>query len=229
MSRAAAELVLSRLKKNPNLVLGLPTGSTPIGLYRLLVEKYKKGTADFSGVTTFNLDEYCELPLEHPESYRAFMEKHFFGSVNIPSGQTHFPLCDKKSGEAYEEMIAALGGINLQVLGIGRNGHIGFNEPGSAFDSRTRVVRLAEATIQDNSRFFGSADAVPKTAATMGIGTIMEAREILLLASGAGKADVVRRTLEGPVTADVPASILQRHKNVTVILDEEAATCAIAN
>lgn len=229
LSLAAAELVASRLKKRPYLVLGLPTGVTPIGLYENLVEVYNKGAADFLEVTTFNLDEYCGLSPEHPESYRAFMERHLFGLINIPFGQTHFPLCDEKSCMAYEEMITVSGGIDLQILGIGRNGHIGFNEPGSAFDSRSRVVRLTEATTQNNAQFFGSVHAVPKMAATMGIGTIMEAGEILLLASGSGKAEIIKKALKGPVTPEIPASILQRHKKFTVILDQESAAYTITD
>ncbi len=227
LSQRAAEFVAQALCAKPNLVLGLATGSTPVGLYDELVRLENDGELDFSQVVTFNLDEYLGIPEDHPQSYHHFMEEHLFGrlrerprATHIPPAQPDDPLA---AAEAYEQQIRAAGGIDLQVLGIGRNGHIGFNEPGSSLASRTRPVVLRAETIRDNARFFDSPADVPRYALTMGIGTILEARRILLLASGPNKAEAVARAIEGPVTAACPASALQLHPDVIFLLDAAAA------
>ena len=219
VSDRAFALLAEQIRTHPASVLGLATGSTPVGLYRRLAA----AALDWSQVTTFNLDEYAGLPPEHPQSYRHFMWTHLFRHVNIDPAKVHIPRV-AEGGDAFEKRIVCAGGIDLQVLGIGSNGHIGFNEPGSPHQSRTRRVALAARTIADNARFFSSASEVPHTALTMGIGTIMEARAILLMACGEGKAPAVACALEGPVTLDVPASVLQRHGTVHVLLDKAAAS-----
>jgi glucosamine-6-phosphate deaminase len=226
MSAAAARHVASRVNARPGVVLGLATGSTPVGMYAELIELHRREGLDFSRVTTFNLDEYCGLDADDPRSYDRFMWEHLFAHVNLERTRTHVPYGAARDPEAecirYEEMIRAAGGIDLQVLGIGMNGHIGFNEPGSASNSRTLVVRLAEQTVQVN-RAKAEAEELPAFALSMGMGTIMDAREIMLLANGDAKADIIRQAIQGPVTPDVPASILQRHPDVTVFLDKPAA------
>lgn len=228
MSKRAAGIIADVIRDKPNLVLGLATGGTPIGCYQELIRMHRKEGLDFSRVTTFNLDEYIGLPPTHPQSYRYYMNENLFNHVNIKIGNTHVlnGLADdpQKTCQEFEEAIEASGGIDLQLLGIGANGHIAFNEPGSPLDSRTRVVSLSEQTIKDNARFFKSVDEVPRRALSVGVGTIMEARKILLLASGAEKAEAVAKSVEGPITTDVPASILQRHPDCTYILDEAAAS-----
>ena len=219
VSERALEILAARIRTAPQSVVGLATGSTPIGLYRRLAA----ADLDWSGVTSFNLDEYEGLAPDHPQSYHHFMWTHLFRHVNIAPANVHVPTAEE-GGAAFEARIAEAGGIDLQVLGIGANGHIGFNEPGSSLDSATRRVTLAARTIADNARFFESASAVPRSAVTMGIGTIMQARTILLMACGAGKAEAVAGALEGPVTTDLPASVLQRHADVQVLLDEAAAS-----
>ncbi len=219
VSGRAFDVVAARIRASPQLVLGLATGSTPLGLYRRLAA----GDLDWSRVTTFNLDEYAGLSPEHPQSYHHYMWLHLFRHVNITPARTHIPSATG-AGTAFEARIAAAGGIDLQILGIGANGHIGFNEPGSSFGSRTRSVSLAARTIADNARFFDRVEDVPRSACTMGIGTIMESRVIMLMACGKVKAEAVSRALQGPVTTDVPASVLQRHPNVLVLLDEAAAS-----
>lgn len=233
MSTAAAEIVAQKIKENTSIVLGLATGSTPLGLYKILAKMCQKGELDFSKVTTFNLDEYLGLDdppslkasagqRKNPQSYYFFMKKNLFSRININPSNTFFPVAGGKLDEQYEEKIKEKGRIDLQILGIGGNGHVGFNEPGSSFDSKTRIVDLAGKTIKDNSRFFKNIDEVPKKAGTMGISTIMSAREIILLASGKNKKEIVLQAFTGPITEKVPASILQKHKNVTVFLDKEA-------
>jgi glucosamine-6-phosphate deaminase len=217
LSQTAAELIVKAVRGKAGLVLGLPTGRTPLGMYEELVRLYRSQGLDFSGVRTFNLDEYLGLRSGHPNSFHSYMHRHLFGHVNIPPEHKHIPL----DVANYEDAIQNAGGIDLLVVGIGTNGHIAFNEPGSSFASRTRVVDLAPETIANAAKQF-SKDAVPKQAITMGIATIMEARHILLLASGKAKADVVRRALRGPITELVPASALQTHPNVIAMLDEEA-------
>lgn len=228
MSQMAAEIVAKQINSNPHTVLGLATGSTPVGMYKTLVKMYKEGKVDFSNVVTFNLDEYVGLDKDHPCSYHRFMDENLFNHINIKRENVHLPNGVAPSLEeeckAYEKMIAKAGGITLQVLGIGHNGHIGFNEPGTPFHSLTHVVELAQRTIEANSRFFNSPDEVPRKAISMGIKTIMQAQKILLLASGKDKAETVSKALHGPVTTDLPASVLQLHPNVTVILDEDAAS-----
>ncbi len=228
VSKKAAEFVTDHMKSNPEIVLGLATGSTPEGLYRLIVEEYRAGGLDFSEVKTFNLDEYVGLGPEHRQSYRNYMGRHLFDHVNIdpdninvPEGLASDPAAHSRR---YEREIESCGGIDLQVLGIGRDGHIGFNEPGSSLRSRTRVVVLAAETIEDNARFFASMDEVPRFAISMGLGTISEARHCLMLASGEHKAEAVRECIEGAVTSMVPASVLQMHPQTTVLIDEAAAS-----
>lgn len=228
MSRNSARLIQRQLLRKPNSVLGLATGSTPTGVYRELVRLHREEGLDFSQVTTFNLDEYLGLAPTHPQSYRHFMEQHLLSHINIPPGNVHVPFghayAVEEFCEWYEREIQRCGGIDLQILGMGTDGHIAFNEPGSSLGSRTRLKTLAEETIRDNARFFGSIEEVPRFAITMGVGTILEARRILLLANGAHKAEIVARAIEGPITAQVTASALQLHRDVIVSLDAEAAS-----
>ena len=226
MSRKAANIISAQVIMKPNCVLGLATGSTPIGTYDQLVEWYNKGDLDFSEVTTVNLDEYKGLPRTNDQSYYYFMHQHLFDRVNIDPERTNVPNgmepdAEKECGR-YEELIRSLGGVDLQLLGLGHNGHIGFNEPGEAFEKETHCVDLRESTIEANKRFFASADDVPKQAYTMGIKTIMQAKKILIVVNGENKADIVERAFFGPVTPEVPASILQLHNDVTLVGDEAA-------
>jgi glucosamine-6-phosphate deaminase len=227
VSKEAARLFQRQLTHKPASVLGLATGSTPLGLYRELVALAQAGQIDFSHATTFNLDEYVGLAPDHPMSYRAYMRENLFSKINLPLGSTHVP--DGRAGdvarhcEEYEAAIRAAGGIDLQLLGIGSDGHIGFNEPSSSLSSRTRLKTLTPRTIADNARFFGSETEVPHHVITMGVGTIMEARHVVVLATGAAKSHAVAATVEGPIMADVPASILQMHRSCTLIVDEAAA------
>lgn len=226
MSRKAANIISAQVIMKPNCVLGLATGSTPIGTYDQLVEWYSKGDLDFSEVTTVNLDEYKGLPRTNDQSYYYFMHQHLFDRVNIDPDRTNVPNgmepdAEKECGR-YEELIRSLGGVDLQLLGLGHNGHIGFNEPGEAFEKETHRVDLTESTIEANKRFFASADDVPKQAYTMGIKTIMQAKKILIVVNGENKADIVERAFFGPVTPEVPASILQLHNDVTLVGDEAA-------
>ncbi len=227
ISREAARLVANRLRKKPNLVLGLATGSTPLGLYGELIRMHRQEGLDFSKVTTFNLDEYVGLNPDHPQSYHYFMRENLFSRINLDPRFVHLPdgmaMDIEDHCQWYEERIRATGGLDLQVLGIGANGHIAFNEPGSSLGSRTRVKTLTGTTREANSRFFDSEDEVPRYALTMGVGTIMEARELLLVASGEGKADAIRASVEGPITAMVPASIVQMHPRAFLVIDRAAA------
>ena len=225
----SAEIIRDALLKKPNLVLGLATGSTPIGLYEALVRMHKIEGLDFSSVTTFNLDEYVGIPPNHPYSYHTFMETHFFSAVNIPTENCRIPQSTAEAHEEfcknYEEAIVNAGGIDIQVLGIGTDGHIGFNEPSSSLGSRTRIKTLTLSTLEANAPHFGGTiDAVPKMAITMGVGTIMEAKQCLLMASGESKAEAIAHAVEGPITAEVPASALQMHPHTVVIIDEAAAS-----
>lgn len=228
MSRAGAQVFSDLLAKKPDATLGLATGSTPIGLYDCLVDDVDSGKISFSDVVTFNLDEYCALPVTDVNSYRYFMDEHLFSRVDIKPENAHLPNgnADDFPAEcsAYEAAIEERGGIDLQLLGLGNNGHIGFNEPAPDFPVQTHIVDLTQSTIDANARFFESEGDVPRQAITMGIGTIMKARGVVLVANGRGKADIVAKALFGPVTPDVPASVLQMHPNVTVVLDEEAAS-----
>lgn len=226
MSRKAANIIASQVFLKPDCVLGLATGSTPIGAYKNLVEKYEQGELDFSQVTTVNLDEYKGLPRENDQSYYYFMHDNLFDHVNVKPENTHLPDGTKEDADEecarYEELIRSLGGQDLQLLGLGHNGHIGFNEPDAIFEKATHCVDLQESTIEANKRFFDSVDDVPKQAYTMGIGTIMQAKKILVVVSGEDKADTVAKAFFGPVTPEVPASILQFHKDVILVADEAA-------
>jgi glucosamine-6-phosphate deaminase len=226
MSCQAAAIMADQVRRRPDCVLGLATGSTPIGLYKELTRLSADGL-DFSRVTTFNLDEYYGLSPEHDQSYRYFMEKNLFEGLKTRPKKTHVPDGLAKDPESYcehyEQMIRDAGGIDLQVLGIGRDGHIAFNEPSSSLGSRTRLKTLTEETIKDNARFFSSEEEVPKFAITMGVATIFEARRCLLLASGVNKAKVVHQAIEGPITSQVTASALQLHRDTIVVLDDDAA------
>ena len=227
ISLEAARLVANRMHKKPNLVLGLATGSTPLGLYGELIRMHRLEGLDFSKVTSFNLDEYVGLRPEHPQSYRFFMRQNLFDHVNLDPRFTHVPDGMATDIEDhclwYEQRILAAGGLDLQILGIGANGHIAFNEPGSSLGSRTRVKTLTGTTREANARFFGADEDVPRYALTMGVGTIMEARELLLVASGEGKAHAIAASVEGPITAMVPASIVQMHARAFLVIDRAAA------
>jgi len=227
ISRAAASIIAKEIRTKPWTVLGLATGSTPLGTYRELIKMHKEDGLSFSLVRTFNLDEYFGLPPDNPQSYHTFMFENFFDQVNVKPENISIPdgmVADVELFCAsYEESIRKAGGIDLQLLGIGRDGHIGFNEPGSSLGSRTRLKTLAEETVRDNARFFGGEDKVPRLALTMGIGTILEARKLLMLASGAEKAGAVKNAIEGPLSSQVTASALQLHPQVTVVIDEQAA------
>ena len=227
ISKKAAGLVSGMVNVKPDCVLGLATGSSPIGMYDKLAELYQEGLADFSRAATFNLDEYCALDENSDQSYHYFMRKHLFSRVNVPEERIHIPSGCAPDMEAeclrYDAAIADAGGIDIQVLGIGSNGHIGFNEPADVFVGPTHLVDLKESTIKANARFFESESDVPRRAVSMGIGSIMSARKILLLAHGANKAKAIAQTLEGPITPEVPASILQLHPDVVMVIDREAA------
>lgn len=224
----AARIFSKLIRAKPAAVLGLATGGTPLALYDELVRMHREEHLDFAGVTTFNLDEYLGLEPSHLSSYRHFMMQHLFRHLNIPEARTHVPdACAQdveQSCQAYEAAIAGAGGIDLQLLGIGTDGHIGFNEPGSSLASRTRIKTLTPRTREDNAPYFPSPDAVPHHAITMGVGTIMEARQIVLLAFGRHKARALANAIEGPVTAMVPASVLQMHPDVVILADEDASS-----
>jgi glucosamine-6-phosphate deaminase len=228
MSKEAAKIVADRLRRKPNLVLGLATGSTPLGLYKELIRMYKDEGLDFSKVTTFNLDEYVGLPPSHDQSYHYFMHENLFKHLNIPPRHIHVPMGMAKDIDAfcewYERRMEEHGGVDVQILGIGGNGHIAFNEPGSSLGSRTRIKTLTEKTREDNARFFATMNEVPKYAITMGVGTIMAAKELILLANKSGKADAIQAAVEGPITASCPASVIQMHQKAYVIVDKDAAT-----
>lgn len=226
MSRAAARILAAQIQLKPDCVLGLATGSTPIGTYEELVRMYRDGQLDFSEVRSANLDEYRGLLRDNDQSYYYFMQQNLFRHVNIRPENTNIPDGSQPDADAecarYEDVLAHLGGVDLQILGLGHNGHIGFNEPADHFPKATHCVDLTRSTIEANRRFFEREEDVPRQAYTMGIGTIMKARKILLLVSGAAKADILAAALRGPVTPQVPASILQFHPDVTVIADEAA-------
>jgi glucosamine-6-phosphate deaminase len=228
MCKTAARVVAKVLNRKPNAVLGLATGSTPLGLYQELIRMHRDEGLDFSQVTTFNLDEYVGLDKTHPQSYHYFMRENLFKHINIPKQNTYIPSGTTDNYEAfcqwYEQRIKDCGGIDLQVLGIGSDGHIAFNEPSSSLGSRTRIKTLAKQTIDDNARFFDSADEVPIYAITMGVGTILEAREVILLANGENKADAVAGAVEGPVACMNTASALQLHPKTMFLIDRPAAS-----
>jgi glucosamine-6-phosphate deaminase len=225
--RRSAEFIAAVMRRKPTCVLGLATGGTVVGTYKELIRKHHEDGLDFSRVESFNLDEYVGLPPTHSQSYRYFMQEHLLDHINIDPRNTHVPdglaLDFEAYCQQYERMIKEAGGIDLQLLGIGSDGHIAFNEPGSSLGSRTRLKTLTQETIRDNARFFGSQEQVPRLAITMGVGTILESRQCLLLACGAAKAKAIRDSIEGPVTAQVTASALQLHRDVVVIVDAEAA------
>lgn len=226
MSKKAANIISAQMILKPDSVLGLATGSTPIGIYNKLVDWYKKGDLDFSFTRTVNLDEYCGLSKDSDQSYCYFMNHHLFQHININLDNTNFPNGMEKDAEAecnrYNQVIEGMGGIDIQLLGLGNNGHIGFNEPNHSFTSNTHQVDLSKETIDANSRFFQTLDEVPKQAYTMGIGQIMNAKKILLVVSGENKAQILKEVLQGPVTSKIPATILQFHPDVTVVADEAA-------
>ena len=226
LSRKAANIISAQVIMKPDCVLGLATGSSPLGTYKQLIDWYNKGDLDFSSVRTVNLDEYKGLTKENDQSYYYFMYNNFFKHINIRLENTNIPdgTCTESDAECarYNRVIESLGGIDLQLLGLGLNGHIGFNEPDTAFEKMTHCVTLTDSTIEANKRFFASIDDVPKQAYTMGIKAIMQAKKILLIVSGAEKAHILKEALCGPVTPPVPASILQLHNDVTVVADEAA-------
>lgn len=225
LSRQAANIISAQVIMKPDCVLGLATGSSPIGVYRQLIDWYNKGDIDFSQVTTVNLDEYVGLNGNHPQSYRYFMQTNFFDHINIKPENTYVP-CGVAADTAaecaeYDARIRRFGGIDLQLLGIGLDGHIGFNEPGDCFVTATHVADLHESTVKANARFFAGEDEVPRQAISMGMVSIMQAKKILLIANGPAKKDVLLRAFEGPITPALPASILQLHPDLTVIFSEE--------
>lgn len=226
IDREIAEEMIHRIHEKENCVLGLATGSSPLGVYRRLCDAYRRGEVSFRNVVTFNLDEYKGLKGSHPQSYRFFMNRHLFDHIDIRMENTHFPNndCEEKDLIFYDEAIRNAGGIDFQILGIGSNGHIAFNEPGTPFDTLTHTVLLKESTIRDNSRFFNSVEEVPTQAVSMGLASIMKARRIVLIAIGFSKAEAIRKLIEGETTSALPASILKTHPDVTVYCDEAAAS-----
>lgn len=227
MSRAAAEIIIEQQTQKPDSVLGLATGSTPMGMYRALVDAHHAGRVDFFRAVTFNLDEYYRIPKNNTHSYHYYMEHNLFRHVNIRRKNTHIPDGDTDDVDAecarYDGLIQVHGGIDLQVLGIGANGHIGFNEPGQQLFTKTHLVKLTDKTIQDNAKFFDRIEDVPRYAITMGMGTIMQVKKIILLISGRNKAAIFKKIMRDEITTDIPASLLQIHGDVTVLLDKEAA------
>ncbi len=227
VTQFAANKIAELVRAKPDCVLGLATGSSPLGTYQELIRMHRDEGLDFSRVTTFNLDEYVGLSGTDPQSYRFFMQTNLFDHINIDPAKTNIPdgraLDFEAFCESYERRIEEAGGIDLQLLGIGADGHIAFNEPGSSLGSRTRLKTLMDQTVRDNARFFGNIDNVPRLAITMGIGTILESKKCLMIALGDGKSEAVWQTIEGPVTAQVTASALQLHRDVTVVMDEGAA------
>jgi len=223
-----AKEIVRALEAKPDLVLGLATGSTPVPVYRRLVEAHQRDGLDFSRVRTFNLDEYLGVPADHPRSYRAFMREHLFDGIELPHENSRFPPTEgprlTDQCQEFEDEIRAVGGIDLQLLGIGRNGHIGFNEPTSSLASRTRIKTLTSKTLDDNARFYGPGEEQPRLACTMGIGTILGARRILLQSFGEAKAAAIKACVEGPISSFWPGSALQMHPDVSFFLDEDAAS-----
>ena len=228
VSRAAATIIAAQLLRKPDSVLGLATGSSPIPTYEALVALHREGILDFSQVTSFNLDEYVGIAPDHICSYHRFMQEHLFAHVNIPPEQVHIPDGNAAdlhaAARAYDAAILAAGGIDLQLLGIGRNGHIGFNEPGEQFIYGCHEVELSQSTIEANTRFFDAEADVPRSAVSLGIGAIMEAKQVLLIATGTDKAEAIRQAIEGDVSPMGQASILRTHPNVIFLLDENAAS-----
>jgi len=227
LNEAGATIITGLVQTNPRAVLGLATGSTPIGIYQEIVKAYQRGLVSFKEAKSFNLDEYVNLPSDHPESYHVYMKKNLFDHIDLPAASAHIPNGNasdvEAEGAAYDKRIEDAGRIDLQILGIGHNGHIGFNEPSDELIRGTHLVELAQKTREANARFFDSIDDVPKQALTMGVGTILQAKTVMLVVRGADKAEIVKRALTGPITTDCPASLLQTHPNLIVLLDQEAA------
>lgn len=227
VSKRAALIMASQIISKPDCVLGLATGSTPIGMYEELIEMYKRGEVDFSNVTTFNLDEYYNLPIENENSYHSFMMNTLLNHINVKKENIHLPngMTDNVDEECknYEKKIKEAGGIDIQLLGVGSNAHIGFNEPDDKLSVDTNIVNLTQQTIKDNSRFFANEEEVPKRAISMGMGSIMKARKVILVATGEGKAEAVRSMTNGYIDTKAPASILQAHPDFTLIIDKDAA------
>ncbi|NWL88851.1 glucosamine-6-phosphate deaminase [Paenibacillus sp. 79R4] len=227
-NETGAGIIASLVQTNPRAKLGLATGSTPVGLYQRLIELYKEGVVSFKLASSYNLDEYIGLPEDHPESYRRFMNEKLFNHIDIPLKNTHVPSGNSSNAEQaadeYNRLLDEAGQVDLQLLGLGHNGHIGFNEPDEDLQGQTHVVSLDELTRQANARFFDSIEDVPTHAITMGIGSILKAKQILLMAKGKDKAEIVAKALKGPITTKCPASFLQTHPNVVVILDQEAGS-----
>ena len=228
MSKVAAKEMAEDIKRNPEIVLGLATGGTPVGMYKELIRMYNEGELDFSKVTSINLDEYVGLAGDHDQSYRYFMNTNLFNHINIDKSRTFVPngLAEDvaKECELYDARIQDMGGIDVQLLGLGANGHIGFNEPGEELSVGTHLTDLKESTIEANARFFDSIEDVPREAITMGLGGIMKAKKIMVIASGEGKAEVVKAMMSGKITTEIPATMLQMHSNVVLIVDEAAAS-----
>lgn len=228
-----SSIIIEQVNKKNNSVLGLATGSSPLETYNSLIDDFLKNNTDYSNITTVNLDEYCDIPHDDEQSYKYFMDKHLFNHINIKPENTFIPngnTSDKiLECENYENLIKSLGGVDLQLLGIGSNGHIGFNEPNNHFNVKTNCVNLEQETIEANSRFFNSIDDVPKQALSMGIGTIMSAKKILLIAKGYNKANAIYETILGKVTPKVPSTILQFHQDITIVADEEALSKVLIN
>jgi glucosamine-6-phosphate deaminase len=228
MSSMAASYVVRQVNTKPDSVLGLAAGNTPLGMYRDLIKAYHKGEIDFSGTTMFSLDEYCNLDKDNPQSYYYFMNENLISDINVKAENTFIPNGMARDIEAecrrYDRKILEKGGIDLQVLGIGQNGHIGFNEPGSDFETETHLVHLKKSTVDTNASHFNSREEVPTSAISMGIKTIMQSRMVILMASGKKKADAIRKAIKGEITSSLPASILQTHPNVVFIIDENAAS-----
>lgn len=227
LDERAAQLIADVVKESAQPILGLATGGTPTGVYDKLLNIYRKGEVSFNHVTTFNLDEYVGLPASHPETYVSYMNKHLFDHINLPKDRIHIPDGSHPNPAEeclrYDRALEEAGRIDLQLLGLGHNGHIGFNEPNKTLIRSTHVVELSPQTREANARFFDSIDEVPKKAITMGIGSILQAKQILLIVKGAAKADIVKEALTGPITTEIPASLLQTHPGLIVLLDREAA------
>lgn len=226
MSKVASKIILNEIQQNNKLILGLPTGKTPIGVYKYLTRFYKQRKISFKDITTFNLDEYLGISKDNKNSYNMYMYHNFFKNIDINFQNTYIPNgqnCTKKSINNFEKTLKKKGPIDLQILGIGENGHIGFNEPGSHKNSKTRIVKLSESTIQNNSKYFSSTNEVPKYSISMGIKTILSAKKIILLASGKNKAQAIFNTVNHKISREIPSSFLRKHKNVILIIDKDAA------